>query len=125
MCGKKGRFARDSWSRGNQDRTVNEVEGAEVDSDVAEEFVFTIENIVKYFSTSPSGCEGHEDGLVMIDSGASVNFCLEWFGESLRNQTDQFNSEVRTEEHSKIAESVLSGEESEAAWDDMTSTWLR
>ena len=27
----------------------------------------------------------------------------------LRNQTDQFNSEVRTEEHSKITESVKSG----------------
>ena len=29
----------------------------------------------------------------------------------LRNQTDQFNSEVRTEEHSKIAESVKSGKD--------------
>ena len=31
----------------------------------------------------------------------------------LRNQTDQFNSEVRTEEHSKITESDKSGQRSE------------
>ena len=33
--------------RANQDRTVNEAEGAKVDSDAATEFVFTIENFVK------------------------------------------------------------------------------
>ena len=89
---------------------MNEVEGAEVDSDAAKEFVFTIENVVKDVSLSQSGCGVHEDGLVMIDSGASVNICPKWFGESLlENQTDQFNSEVRTEEHSKITENVKSG----------------
>ena len=31
----------------------------------------------------------------------------------LRNQTDQFNSEVRAEERSEIAENVNSGKESE------------
>ena len=72
-CGKKGHFARDNWARSNQDRTVNEVEGAKVDPDAAKEFVFTIENVVKDVSLSQSGCEGHEDGLVMIDSGAWVN----------------------------------------------------
>ena len=66
-------FARDCWSRAKQDRTVNEVEGAKVYSDAAKEFVLTIENIVKDISLSHSGCEGHEDGLVMIGSGASVS----------------------------------------------------
>ena len=50
-----------------------------VDSDAAKEFAFAIENIV---SLSQSGCEVHEDGLVMIDSGASVNVRPKWFGES-------------------------------------------
>ena len=45
------------------------------DSDAAKEFVFTIENIVKDVSLSQCGCEVHEDGLVMIDSGASINVC--------------------------------------------------
>ena len=77
VCGKKARFARECWSRANQDRTVNEVEGATVDSDAATEFVFTIENIVivKDVGLSSSGFEVHEDGLVMIDSGASVHVC--------------------------------------------------
>ena len=73
-----------------------------VDSDAAGEFVFTIENVVKDVSLSQSGCEVHEYGLVMIDSGASVNVCPRcWENLCLRKQTDQFNSEVRTEEHSK------------------------
>ena len=31
VCGKKGHFARDCWSRANQHKTVNEVERAKVD----------------------------------------------------------------------------------------------
>ena len=73
MCGKKGHAARDCWSRANQDRTVHEVEGAKVDSAAGEEFVFAIENVVKDVSLSRSGCEVNEDGLVLIDSGASIN----------------------------------------------------
>ena len=53
---------------------MDEVEGAKADSD-AEEFVFTIEKVVKDVSLSQSVCEVHEDGLVMMDSGASVNVC--------------------------------------------------
>ena len=60
---------------------MNEVEGAKVDSDAAKEFVFTIENIVKDVSLSQSGCESHENGLVMIHSGASVNVLPKWFGK--------------------------------------------
>ena len=77
---------------------MNEVEGAKVDSDAAKEFVCTIENIVKDVTLSQSGCEGHEDGLVMIDSGASVNVCPRFGNLFLFNQTDHFDSDVRTEE---------------------------
>ena len=67
---------------------MNEVEGAKVDSDAANEFVFTIENDVKNVSLSQSGCEVHEDSLVMIDSGASLNVCPKWFGESVLEKSD-------------------------------------
>ena len=83
MRGKKGHFARDCWSRANQDKTVNEVEGAKVDSDAAKDFVITIENVVKDVGLSQSGCEVNEDGLLMINSGASVKVCHKWFGESI------------------------------------------
>ena len=81
VCGKKARFARECWSRANQDRTVNEVEGATVDSDAAAEFVFTIENIVK--KVEPKWfAKFTKTVLVMIDSGASVHVCPKWFGET-------------------------------------------
>ena len=67
---------------------MNEVEGAKVDSDAAKEFVFTIGNIVKDVSLSQSGCEVHEDGLAMIDSGASVNVCPKWFAETVLEKSD-------------------------------------
>ena len=54
---------------------MNEVEGAKVDSAAAKEYEFTIENVVKGVSLNQSGCEVHEDGVVMIDNGASVNVC--------------------------------------------------
>ena len=88
MCGKKGHFARDCWSQANQDRTVGEVEGAKVGSGAAEELVLNIENVVSDVGLSQSGCESHEDGLVMIDSGASVNVCPKWFGESALENSD-------------------------------------
>ena len=59
-----------------------------VDSDAAQGLVFTIENIVKDVSLNRSGCEGHEGGLVMIGSGASVNVCPKWFGESVLERPD-------------------------------------
>ena len=101
-CGKKGHFARDCWSRTNQDRTVNEVDGAKAEPDTANEFVFAIENVVKDVILSQSGCEVSEDGLVMIDSGASVNVCPRWFGKSTLQKSD---GSVR----SKTTESVKSG----------------
>ena len=36
---------------------------------------------------SQSSCDSHEDGLVMIDSGASVNVCPKWFGEPALEQS--------------------------------------
>ena len=63
VCGMKAHFARDCWSRANQDRTVNEVDGAKAEPNTAKEFVFTIENVVKDVSLSRSGCEVNEDGL--------------------------------------------------------------
>ena len=84
----KRHVARDCWSRANQDRTVNEVESAKMNSDAAKEFVFTIENIVKDVGSSQSCCGGHEDGLVMIDSGASVNVGPKWFGECVHEKSD-------------------------------------
>ena len=82
-----------------------------MDADAAREFVFTIEDMVKDVRLNPGGCKSHEDGLVIIDSAASVNFSSKWFGENplLRNQTDQSASEARVEEHSKITESDKSG----------------
>ena len=86
--GKKGHFARDSWSRINQDKTVNEVEGAKADADATKELVFMTENVVKDVSLSQSGSESHEDGLVMIDSGAPVNVCSKRFGKSALEKSD-------------------------------------
>ena len=85
---RKMHFARDRWSQAKQNRTVYEVEGAKVDSGEAKEFVFTIENIVNDVSLSQSCCEVHEDGLVMIDSGASVNVCPKWFAETVLEKSD-------------------------------------
>ena len=46
-----------------------------MDSDGGQEFVFAVENVVKDVGLSQSGCEEIRHGLVMIDSGASVNVC--------------------------------------------------
>ena len=58
-----------------------------MDSDGGQEFVFAIENVVKDVGLSQSGCEEIEHGLVMIDSGASVNVCPKWFGESILGES--------------------------------------
>ena len=43
---------------------------------------------VKNVIMRQSGCQSHEDGYVMIDSGASVNVCSMWFGEAADEQSD-------------------------------------
>ena len=45
-----------------------------------ESFVFTIESVISDVTLSHNGCEEHDDGLVMIDSGASVNVCPKFLG---------------------------------------------
>ena len=72
------------------------MDGAKADSDTAKEFVFAIENVVKDVTLSQSGCEVSEDGLVMIDSGASVNVCPKWFGKSaLQKTSDEADPECQ------------------------------
>ena len=59
-----------------------------MESDAGNEFVIEIENVVKDVSLSRSGRELNEDGLVMIDCGASVIVCPKWFGESTLQKSD-------------------------------------
>ena len=50
---------------------VNEVEAENVIAETGKEFVFTIENVISDVTLSQDGCAEREDGLVMIDSGAT------------------------------------------------------
>ena len=89
--------------------------------------MFTIENIVKDVSLSQSGFEGHEDGLVIIDSGAPVNVCPKWFGESVLEKSDGSvqlrGADGRTlQDYGKCQIWLRIGE---AFRDDMTSMWWR
>ena len=88
VCGKKGHFARDCWSRANHDKMVNEVEVENVNAEPGEEYVYTIEHEINDVHLSQDGFVEREDGLVMIDSGASVNVCSKWFGNSKLEQSD-------------------------------------
>ena len=71
-CAEKSHFARDSWSRANHDKTVNEVEVENVNAE-PQKNVFTVRNEINDVNLSQDGCAEREDGLVMIDSEASVN----------------------------------------------------
>ena len=86
LCGKKGHFVRDCWSqaklRQNSGRCKS---GLRCSKRVC---AFTTENIVKDVGLSHCGCEVHEDGLVMIDSGASIIVCPKWFGEYVPEKPD-------------------------------------
>ena len=104
MCGKKGHFARDCWSRANHDKMVDEVEVENANADESgKEYVYTSEHEVNVVNLSQSGCGVNKieerktardwdprthEGLVMIDSGASVNVCPKWFGNSRLEQSD-------------------------------------
>ena len=57
-------------------------------ADAAKEFEYTIDSAVKDVIMRQSGCQSHEDGYVMIDSGASVNVCSMWFAEAADEQSD-------------------------------------
>ena len=75
VCGKSGHLARDCWSRANHDKMVKEIEAEYVNTETGKEFVFTIENVISDVNLSQDGCAEREGGLVMVDSGASVNVC--------------------------------------------------
>ena len=49
---------------------------------------FTIECAINDVNLSQDGCAEREDGLVMIDSKASVNVCPRCFGDSKLQQSD-------------------------------------
>ena len=115
VCGKRGHLARDCWSRANHDKMVNEVEVEDPNAEPDKEYVYTIEHEVNVVDLSQSGCgvnkieerktardwdpRTHEqtardwdprthESPVMIDSGASVNVCPKWFGNSKLEQSD-------------------------------------
>ena len=94
---------------------VNEVEVEDPNAEPDKEYVYTIEHEVNVVNLSQSGCgvnkieerktardwdpRTHEqtarewdprthESLVMIDSGASVNVCPKWFGNSKLEQSD-------------------------------------
>ena len=56
VCGKKGHFARDCWSRANHDKMVNEVEVENVNAEPGKEYVYTIEHEVNDVNLSQDGC---------------------------------------------------------------------
>ena len=101
--GKPGHFARDCWSRANHGKTVNEVEVEDANAEPGKEYVYTIEHEVNVVNLSQSGCGVNKiderktardwdprthGSLVMVDSGASVNVCPKWFGNSKLEQSD-------------------------------------
>ena len=88
VCGQRGHFARDCWSRASHDKMVNEIEAENVNAETGQEFVFTIGNVISDVTLSQDGFAERESGLVMIDSGASVNVCPKWFGKSKLKQSD-------------------------------------
>ena len=56
VCGKRGHLARDSWSRANHDKMVNEVEVEDPNAEPDKEYVYTIEHEVNVVNLSQSGC---------------------------------------------------------------------
>ena len=114
-AGKRGHLARDCWSRANHDKMVNEEEVEDPNAEPDKEYVYTIEHEVNVVNLSQSGCgvnkieekktardwdpRTHEqtvrewdprthESLVVVDSGASVNVCPKWFGNSKPEQSD-------------------------------------
>ena len=66
---------------------LHEVEAENANVETGTEFVFPIENVISDVTLSQDGCAEREDGLVMVDSGASVNVCPKWFGKSKLRQS--------------------------------------
>ena len=74
--------------RANDEKMVNEVEVENVNAEPGKEYVYTMEHEINDVNLSQDGCVEREDGLVMIDTGASVNVCPKWFGNSKLEQSD-------------------------------------
>ena len=55
VCGKKGHFARDCWSRANHDKMVNEVEVENVNAEPRKEYVCTTEHEINDVNLSQDG----------------------------------------------------------------------
>ena len=89
---------------------VNEVEVENVNAQPGKEYVFTVENEINDVYLSPDGCVEREDGLVMIDSGASVNVSQVVQGTpSWNSLMVRLVSEMSTETPCKNTESDRSG----------------
>ena len=109
VCGEKGHLARDCWSRANHDKMVNEVEVEDQIPGLTRSMFTRLITKVNVVDLSQSGCEVNKikekktargwdrrtqeqtarewdprthESLVMVDSGASVNVCPKWFGNS-------------------------------------------
>ena len=95
MCGKKGHFARDCFSRANHSQDGERGRGRERQRRAGKEYVYTIEYEINDVNLSQDGCVEREDGLVMIDSGASVNVCPRWFGNAKLEQSGWCNLSQR------------------------------
>ena len=67
---------------------VNEVEVENVNAEPGKEYVYTIEHEINDVNLNQDGCVERKEGLVMIDSGASVNVCPKWFGKTKLEQSD-------------------------------------
>ena len=91
---------------------MNEVEVEDPNAGPDKEYVYTVDHEVNVVNLSQSGCEVNkikerkqpgngtqeqtarewdprtDESLVMVDSGASVNVCPKWFGNSKLEQSD-------------------------------------
>ena len=103
-CAEKGVISHETVGHEqNHDKMVNEVEVENANAEPGKEYVYTIEHEVNVVNLSQSGCGVNKieerktardwdprthECLVMINSGASVNVCPKWFGNSRMEQSD-------------------------------------
>ena len=105
VCGKKGHFARDCWSRANHDKMVNEVEVENVNPEPGKEYVYTIEHEIIDVNLSQDGSVEREDGLVMMTAEPLSTCVTSGLGTPNWNSLMvQLVSEVQTENRSRGAE---------------------
>ena len=90
---------------------VIEVDVENVNAELGKEYVYTIEHEINDVNLSQDGCVEREDGLVMIDSGASGQRVSQrvWDLQTGNSLMVQLVSEVQTENRSKNTERDRSG----------------